>query len=137
MWGTRFCASCHQEISIEGGTNCTPVGIEHRIASSHLFYVLARVRAVGQHLNNIGDRKPPLSVMQSSPYFLAPENHQFGFHVSLLIGNSRGRNAGSPTPTTQIPACATNAIGSYLGYDAQALRTDTLFVHSRRSASIF
>ncbi len=30
--------------------------------------------------------------------------------------------AGCPAPPAQIPACATNALGSYLGYDAQALR---------------
>jgi len=28
---------------------------------------------------------------------------------------SRGRNAGHPAPPAQIPACTTNALGSYLG----------------------
>jgi hypothetical protein len=27
----------------------------------------------------------------------------------------RGRNAGHPAPPAQVPACATNALGSYLG----------------------
>ena len=30
-------------------------------------------------------------------------------------GESRGRNAGHPAPPAQIPACTTNALGSYLG----------------------
>ena len=30
-----------------------------------------------------------------------------------------GRNAGRPAPPAQIPACATNALGSYLGYNVQ------------------
>jgi hypothetical protein len=33
---------------------------------------------------------------------------------------SRGRNAGHPAPPAQIPACTTNALGSYLGYVTQS-----------------
>ena len=32
----------------------------------------------------------------------------------------RGRNAGYPTSPAQIPACATNALGSSLGYERQS-----------------
>ena len=46
----------------------------------------------------------------------------FGIFYRLLSG--RGRNTGCPVPPAQIPASATNALGSSLEYERQSGNKD-------------
>ena len=45
------------------------------------------------------------------------------FGVSIKT-NGHGRNTGYPVPPAQIPACATNALGSSLEYERQSGNSD-------------
>ncbi len=42
------------------------------------------------------------------------------YQIFLQKLNGRGRNTGYPVPPAQIPACATNALGSSLEYERQS-----------------
>ena len=51
------------------------------------------------------------------------EESAIGYKV-VNLGDGRGRNAGYPASPAQIPACATNALGSSLEYERQSGNKD-------------
>ena len=73
-WRNLYYLSCSQGLLDEGGYKLYPSrnSIPNHVVAS--FYVLAGIGAIRQYLNHIGNRKPPLIVMNRLPDFLTPEN---------------------------------------------------------------
>lgn len=73
--------------SIQGGTNCTPVGVQLRIPLAHPLDVLLRVSTVGKDFNNVGHGEIALLVcfIPDRPDLLCLEKLKVAHDIAFCI----------------------------------------------------